>query len=72
MPVYARPMVDQEARDLHRGYRRGAHLLESAVIRALLVKPILGPDEPLRRRRLGLALEFEGQAPAKRRASIWL
>ena len=66
-PVYARPIIDQEAstfEDID-----GVRNYSKAPVRALLLKPILGPDE---RADNWLALEFEGAPPAKRRARVWL
>ena len=66
-PIYARPIVDQDASEFEdidgvRNYTR-------ATVRAFLLKPILGPDE---RAANWETLEFQRQAPAKRRARVWL
>ena len=65
-PVYARPIIDQDAStfdDID-----GVRNYSKAPVRALLLKPILGPDE---RADNWDPLTFEGQAPAKR-MRIWL
>ena len=66
-PVYGRPIIDQGAAtfdDID-----GVRNYSKAPVRALLLKPILGPDE---RADNWQPLEFEGPAPAKRRARVWL
>ena len=66
-PVYARPIIDQDAStfdDID-----GVRNYSKAPVRALLLKPILGPDE---RADNWDPLEFEGDAPARRRARLWL
>ena len=67
-PVYARPIIDHESatfEDID-----GVRNYSKAPVRALLLKPILGPDE---RAENWQALQFEGAAPAvKRRRRVWL